>query len=792
MFGLSIVALVVLHLFAVAFLYNRVPATDTSHAGLRSSAAAGMEGMLKKSRDSLKKTAVMSKNIPKKKQQELKPRQEPIKHFTAGNKDRTKDNDSRAKKKQEPKRSPDFQEQKEGKDDDQNREKKNDIVEKKTDAVDQDEQVKQAEEETGGVEKKADTINQDQQQPDIDKQAAESLEAEEKGNRVTDRAYIGDFAFEREHPAFRTHELVFPELDERVQSPLESCTYVSSHRLLTHAACRNDDTLLTAFNSQPFPRYWCGKLIAPDSVERFDEPCHEPVRLFPMTSPDAPVNGKGMAPVTITEDKGSTNLEDVSCDIPCQQQVGMEGITRYIEGTDWKITTTEKDPATVREAKIDGNAYRNDQYYSTASFMSSVPLSPFSFDNYNLTVPAVDFNDTLASASYLIDSSCSTQASKRHRWVGAIQKHFPVAFYGSCSHNTDLPDGMSLSNREDRVKLHRKHRFNLAFESSNEKDYITETIFDAFQSGSLPVVLGPSNIESHFPPNSFINAGSFQYWDDLGKYVKQVAENKTLWESYFEWRKDPDALNAFRERFSFTKTPAACRTCRWAYAKMFGLGWDHVHQEVQENVLSRDLCVDSELVTKPFVESYLTKSGDTYEEVAAAVRDSSSCQTGSSSLHAAFDLNGYKLERSVEAHDGVTDLIIDHINRPSAGGDFILQLEFGVKNTDGASFRNPHTLVSTTHGPLCSSIAIHDDRSKVTVLANWETEMISTREGVIGIVVNSGSEGNLQEDETRKIRIIVEDTDVVRDKLSEYYPSSYGKLMIHDFVDPLEFFYNTN
>ena len=100
---------------------------------------------------------------------------------------------------------------------------------------------------------------------------------------------------------------------------------------------------------------------------------------------------------------------------------------------------------------------------------------------------------------------------------------------------------MSLANKNDRVKLHRKHRFNLAFEATNEKDYMTEVIFDSFQSGSLPVILGPSNIEDHFPPNSFINAGRFQYWDDLGKYVKQVSENKTLWESYFEWRKDPKA-----------------------------------------------------------------------------------------------------------------------------------------------------------------------------------------------------------------------------------------------------------
>jgi hypothetical protein len=51
-------------------------------------------------------------------------------------------------------------------------------------------------------------------------------------------------------------------------------------------------------------------------------------------------------------------------------------------------------------------------------------------------------------------------------------------------------------------------------------------ISDVFQSGSLPVVLGPTNIESHFPPNSFINAGRFQSYDQLGEYVKQVGKNK--------------------------------------------------------------------------------------------------------------------------------------------------------------------------------------------------------------------------------------------------------------------------
>jgi hypothetical protein len=131
-------------------------------------------------------------------------------------------------------------------------------------------------------------------------------------NRVTDKAYIADFMYERAHPPFRKQELVFSELDSKVAS-LQACGYIADNRLLTR--CRDGDTSLIAYNAQPFPRTWCGKIIAPNTVERFDKPCHEPVRLFPVSDP--PVSGEGMPPVIITSNKGSTNLEDVKCNIPC-------------------------------------------------------------------------------------------------------------------------------------------------------------------------------------------------------------------------------------------------------------------------------------------------------------------------------------------------------------------------------------------------------------------------------------------------------------------------------------------
>jgi hypothetical protein len=601
----------------------------------------------------------------------------------------------------------------------------------------------------------------------------ERIEVSSKqGNQVTDNAYIGDFLYERVHPPFRNKELVFPELDSKVAS-LQACGYISDNRLLTR--CHDGNKPLIAHNAQPFPRTWCGKVIGPNSVERFDEPCHEPVRLFPMNN--SRVSPEGMPPVVITSSKGSTNLEDVQCNIPCRQEVGTHGTKWFIEGMDWTIT----------HSSIENNAFRKEEYFSTPSFMSSVPQSTFSFDSYNLSVLALAYDETLPSASYLVDSRCHSP-SRRNRWVDALRKYYPVAHYGSCDHDADLPEGMSLSKRDDRVNLHSKHRFSLAFEATNEKDHITELIWDAFQSGSLPVVLGPNNIESHFPINSFINAGRFKHWDQLGEYVKQVGENKTLWESYHEWRKDPDALQSFQQRYEFTRIDPTCRMCRWAYAKQYGMGWDHIKQVVQEPVLPRSLCVDSEtsLLVSPFHESYVTKKSDSSYTVATRAEGSTtSCDDHYDALRGVFD----PVERSIEAHDGVTDLIFHKMNRPKEAGDSILRLEFGVKNANGTYFSNPHSLVSTVRGPLYSSMAIQDERSKVTVLANWETEMLGTSQGTIEILLHGTDKGDLHQDEQRRLRVIMDDMSYLHDKMTEYFPSSFAKLMIKDFVDPLQVFY---
>lgn len=152
-------------------------------------------------------------------------------------------------------------------------------------------------------------------------------------------------------------------------------------------------------------------------------------------------------------------------------------------------------------------------------------------------------------------------------------------------------------------------------------------------------------------------------------------------------------------------------------------------------------------------------------------------------------MDNYKVTRTVTQHDGVTDIMIISIETDSPDEDVVLRLQVDVRNTEGAFFRDTHTLVDTIRKPLVSSATVQDENSKVTVLANWETVVHSPEEGTIEIVIQQKGEAFNKDHSHRRIRVITEDISSVHDKMTEFFPSSFGKQMTKDFIDPVEMFY---
>ncbi|XP_072096132.1 alpha-(1,3)-fucosyltransferase 7 isoform X1 [Mobula birostris] len=85
-----------------------------------------------------------------------------------------------------------------------------------------------------------------------------------------------------------------------------------------------------------------------------------------------------------------------------------------------------------------------------------------------------------------------------------------------------------------------KYAFYLAFENSIHKDYITEKLWrNSFMAGSVPVVLGPprANYEKFIPPDSFIHVNDFPSEEKLASFLKELWQNRTRYEKYFNWRR---------------------------------------------------------------------------------------------------------------------------------------------------------------------------------------------------------------------------------------------------------------
>ena len=263
-----------------------------------------------------------------------------------------------------------------------------------------------------------------------------------------------------------------------------------------------------------------------------------------------------------------------------------------------------------------------------------------------------------------------------------------------------------------------------------------------------------------------------------------------------EWRTDEAELAKFESLYEFSKTQGTCRLCRWGYAKKYGLGWDHNKQRVKQTRLPRNLCTTDTkgLASQPFQEEWLSRNEE--DEIAVlSERGTEKCST--TAVSTIDNKSTYKIERTLVEHDGVVDLLVNQIQRESMMQALVLRLNFvGLQNSDGASFGNSHTTVKDLiHGPTASSISLQDDFSKVTILADWVTSMNSPGEGVVEIVILEQNENEerpqnpLWPNIPRRVRVIVEDMDVVNDKMTEYFPSPFAKRMIKDFVDPLEIYY---
>ena len=118
----------------------------------------------------------------------------------------------------------------------------------------------------------------------------------------------------------------------------------------------------------------------------------------------------------------------------------------------------------------------------------------------------------------------------------------------------------------------RRYPFYLAYENSNEEDYVSEKVFQALEAGVLPIYLGAPNVADFVPPHSVVRMADFESVEQLADHLQDLLQRPDRYLEYFKWKKRP-LPDSFQRKFGFVATHAKCRLCRWAYSQKFGYEW---------------------------------------------------------------------------------------------------------------------------------------------------------------------------------------------------------------------------
>lgn len=76
---------------------------------------------------------------------------------------------------------------------------------------------------------------------------------------------------------------------------------------------------------------------------------------------------------------------------------------------------------------------------------------------------------------------------------------------------------------DSKYEILSQYVFCLCFENMAIQGYVTEKIFDCFYSGTIPLYLGATDIETMIPPGAYIDCRKFESVDDLWNYTHNLS-----------------------------------------------------------------------------------------------------------------------------------------------------------------------------------------------------------------------------------------------------------------------------
>lgn len=162
-------------------------------------------------------------------------------------------------------------------------------------------------------------------------------------------------------------------------------------------------------------------------------------------------------------------------------------------------------------------------------------------------------------------SNCDAK-NDRLNFIRQLTKHLPAGSYhsfGKCLTNAEVPRELKDPHKyREKARVFAQYKFALAIENANDRDYVTEKVWDALSAGAIPVYGGAPNVNDFVPDaSSIVNMDDFASPADLAAHLVRVGADEQLYNTYHAWRFNETVLEKLREVDRNHRGFFECKVC---------------------------------------------------------------------------------------------------------------------------------------------------------------------------------------------------------------------------------------
>ncbi|BBN09342.1 hypothetical protein MPTK1_4g19010 [Marchantia polymorpha subsp. ruderalis] len=228
------------------------------------------------------------------------------------------------------------------------------------------------------------------------------------------------------------------------------------------------------------------------------------------------------------------------------------GLPSWMEKESCHILRSMESSSYYPENDLTSARKRGYDVVMTTSLESEVPVGYFSWAEYDLMSPVSRKTEGAYAAAFI--SNCGAHNFRLEALEGLKAQGVRIDSYGQC-----------LRTREGRgvnkLQTLRRYKFSLAFENSNEDDYVTEKFWQSLVAGSVPVVVGAPNIDNFSPaPNALLHIKSLNDIPAVARQIKYLASNFTAYNETLRW-KYYGPTDGFKALVDMAAVHSSCRLC---------------------------------------------------------------------------------------------------------------------------------------------------------------------------------------------------------------------------------------